>query len=80
MATERESTKQCRFYEHFETETDVELVFYNCTKDYFPRTDDREAYPDLAPTCPDFALNDSLGSRWAKLPQDYKDRLERVNN
>jgi hypothetical protein len=75
-ANEQESVRQCRFCLHFEQEFDAELVNFSCVKNHFLPTDDQKGYPpQLALTCPDFVLNDSLGSRWSKLPQEYKDSL-----
>ncbi len=68
----RESKRQCRFCVYFEEEYDIELIFYGCTKRYFPHAED---YLDLAPTCGDYTLDDRPGSRWSKLSQDYQDSL-----
>jgi hypothetical protein len=79
MADRPESKRQCRFCEHFDTEYDIELIFFSCSRNCFPRAEDKEGYPpELAATCPDFKLNDRQGSRWSNLPQDYKDSLRDV--
>jgi len=71
----QELRRQCRFYTHFEQEFDGELVNFYCLQGHFSRKDDRDTDPDLAPACADFVLLDSPGSRWAKLPVDYKNSL-----
>jgi hypothetical protein len=79
MVDTLELKRQCRFCEYFDTEYDIELIFFRCSKDHFPRVDDKEGYPvELAATCPDFKLNDRPGSRWSNLSQDYKDSLSDV--
>lgn len=59
--------RQCRFCVHFMTETDIELVNYNCDAGHFPSREDRNQYPELAPACTDFGLNQRPGSRWSQL-------------
>lgn len=76
MSNPTELMKQCRFCRNFETDYDIELLFYACLKGHFPRADDRVGYPlALASDCRNFVLDDHPGSRWSELPQDYKDSL-----
>lgn len=65
--------KQCRFCQYFDTEYCIELIFYGCLKNHFPRTDGKKEYPDLAYKCKDFNIGNS---RWSKLSEQTKKKMK----
>ena len=70
-----EFKQQCRFCLYFRTKYKKGIRFYRCASNRFDNVDGASGFPDLAPFCDNFTLDDRPDSRWIKLSQDYKDTL-----
>jgi len=66
------SPKECRFCCNFEVETNIELTVFYCLKKHFIEKNNI-AFKNLAPTCPDFVLDNSPHSRWASIQKKSED-------